>query len=305
MPTRPTTANSPAYGSAEQFGPQIRRVLARNPSPMTLHGTNSYLVGTGDVALIDPGPDDPAHAAALLAALHPSERISHIFVTHAHLDHSPLAQPMAQALGVKTYAFGPATAGRSAQMQALAATGMVAGGEGIDAAFAPDIPLADGETLAHGDWALTALHTPGHLSNHLCFALGDVLFSGDHVMGWASSLVSPPDGDMADYRESLHKLAATDWSILHSGHGAPITSPATRLRELIQHRDTREAAILAELAKGETTIPALTKTLYADTPPALHPAAQRNVLAHLLELTARGTVAAIPAPGPTSTFHLR
>ncbi len=304
MPTRPTAQNSPAYGHAEQLGPQIRRVLARNPSPMTLHGTNSYLIGTGNVALIDPGPNDPVHAKALRAALHPGERISHILVTHSHLDHSPLAQPMAETLGVKTHAFGPATAGRSAQMAALAADGMIAGGEGIDRAFTPDIPLADGETLAHGDWSLTALHTPGHLSNHLCFALGDVLFSGDHVMGWASSLVSPPDGDMADYRASLRKLAAMDWSVIHSGHGAAITEPAARLHFLIQHRDTREAAILAELGKGAATIPALTETLYADTPPALHPAAQRNVLAHLLELTARGTVRATPAPGPSARYAL-
>jgi hydroxyacylglutathione hydrolase len=236
--------------------------------------------------------------------LQPGERISHILVTHAHLDHSPLAQPMAAALGIKTYGFGPATAGRSAQMQSLAATGLVAGGEGIDAGFAPDIPLADGEPLAHGDWALTALHTPGHLSNHLCFAQGDVLFSGDHVMGWASSLVSPPDGDMADYRASLRKLALRDWSVIHSGHGAAITAPDTRLRFLIQHRDMREAALLAELRKGAATIPGLTAALYADTPAALHPAAQRNVLAHLLELTARHKVAATPAPGFAAQYTL-
>lgn len=302
MPNPSDPQNAPIYAIAEPFGPQIRRVLARNPSPMTLHGTNSYLVGTGDVALIDPGPDDPAHAQALLAALNPGERISHILVTHAHLDHSPLAQGMAAALGIKTYAFGPASAGRSAQMQALAANGMIAGGEGIDAAFTPDIPLADGETLSHGDWSLTALHTPGHLSNHMCFALGEALFAGDHVMGWASSLVSPPDGDMADYRAALHKLAAQHWSVIHSGHGAPIERPAARLAFLIRHREEREAAILAELGNGDTTIPALTATLYADTPPALHPAAQRNVLAHLLELTARGAVGAAPAPGPNARY---
>lgn len=282
----------------------IRRVLAPNPSPMTYTGTNSYLVGTGNVALIDPGPDLPAHADALLAALQPGERISHILVTHSHIDHSPLATVMAQALGVKVYAFGPSTAGRSPQMQALADAGLIAGGEGIDATFAPDVTLADGETLAHGDWSLSAIHTPGHLSNHLCFAFGDVLFSGDHVMGWASSLVSPPDGDMAAYMASTRKLAAQNWSIIHSGHGDPITDPAARLDFLINHRATREAAVLAELANGPTTIAAITATLYADTPPALHPAAARNVLAHLLDLVAQSRVSAHPAPGPAAIYTL-
>ena len=290
------------------FGPQIRRVLAPNPSAMTQRGTNSYLVGTGDVALIDPGPDLPAHGRALMAALRPGERISHILVTHSHLDHSPLATPMARALGVKTHAFGPWTAGRSPAMTAISDSGLVAGGEGIDAAFAPDIPLQDGETIAHGDWHLEAIHTPGHLSNHLCFALKtageNTLFSGDHVMGWASSLVSPPDGDMAAYVAATRRLAARDWSVIHSGHGAPIHDPSARLAFLLQHRAAREAAILAELAKGEATIPQLTQTLYTDTPAALHPAAARNVLAHLLDLCSRGRARADPAPGPNARYML-
>ncbi|WP_022703136.1 MBL fold metallo-hydrolase [Pseudorhodobacter ferrugineus] len=299
----------PPPGLCARLSPGIRRVLAPNPSPMTLHGTNSYLIGTGDVALIDPGPNLSAHGDALLAALDKGERISHILVTHSHIDHSPLAAPMAQALGVQVYAYGPTSAGRSPQMQALADTGLIAGGEGIDADFTPDVWLADGETLAHGDWSLTAIHTPGHLSNHLCFALqeagGDVLLSGDHVMGWASSLVSPPDGDMGAYMASTRKLAASDWSIIHSGHGAPITDPATRLAFLIQHREAREAAILRELAHGPTTIAALTTTLYTDTPPALHPAAARNVLAHLLDLAAQNRVTAHPGLGPAATYTLR
>ncbi len=298
MPTPPTP------GLCASLGNGIRRILAPNPSPMTLHGTNSYLIGTGDVALIDPGPNIAAHATAIMAALNPAERISHILVTHSHIDHSPLARPMAQALGVQIYAYGNATAGRSPQMQALADAGLVAGGEGVDADFAPDITLADGETLAHGDWSLTAIHTPGHFCNHLCFALGDVLFSGDHVMGWASSLVSPPDGDMAAYMASTRKLAAQSWSTFHSGHGAPITDPAARLAFLLNHRRAREAAILAELADGPTTIQTLTQTLYADTPPALQLAAGRNVLAHLLDLMAQARVTAHPAPGLSAQYSL-
>lgn len=294
----------PHAGLCDALCHNVRRVLAPNPSPMTYHGTNSYLVGTGDVALIDPGPNIAAHGAALIAALNKGERITHILVTHAHLDHSPLARPLAEALGVRIYAYGPASAGRSPQMQALAEAGLVAGGEGIDTAFTPDVALADTESLTHGDWALTALHTPGHLSNHLCFGFGDMLFSGDHVMGWASSLVSPPDGDMAAYMNSTRRLAALDWSVIHSGHGDPISDPAARLAYLIQHRHDREAAILAELACTPATIPCLTESLYADTPPALHPAAQRNVLAHLLDLVQRDRVMAHPAPGFSARYSL-
>lgn len=293
-----------SIGICETLSPQVRRVLAPNPSPMTLHGTNSYLIGTGDVALIDPGPDLPAHAKALMAALRPGERISHILVTHSHIDHSPLARPMAEALNIQTHAFGPATAGRSPQMQALAAAGLMAGGEGIDANFTPDITLQDGETLAHGDWSLEAIHTPGHLSNHLCFALGDKLFSGDHVMGWASSLISPPDGDMAAYMAATRRLAARRWSVIHSGHGDPISDPAARLAFLLDHRNSREAAILAELAQGPATIAHITKKLYADTPATLQNAAARNVLAHLLHLIEQGLVSADPTASLTAEFTL-
>jgi glyoxylase-like metal-dependent hydrolase (beta-lactamase superfamily II) len=286
------------------LAPDIRRILAPNPSPMTLHGTNSYLVGNGDLALIDPGPNDPAHARAIMDALRPGERISHILVTHSHLDHSPLAAPMAASLGIKTHAFGPAGAGRSPQMHALAAQGLMAGGEGIDAGFAPDIPLADNEPLRHGNWALRALHTPGHLSNHLCFALGDVLFSGDHVMGWATSLISPPDGDMAAYMAATRRLAAHPWTVIHSGHGDPIQDPAARLQDLLAHREARQAAVLAVLAHGPATIATITAQLYTDTPAVLHPAARRNVLAHLLDLHDRACVIAHPVPGPDAHYSL-
>jgi hydroxyacylglutathione hydrolase len=282
----------------------LRRVIAPNPSPMTLHGTNSYLLGTGEVALIDPGPNIAAHATALQNVLQKGERISHIFVTHAHLDHSPLARPMAEAFGAKIHAYGPATAGRSPQMQALADAGLIAGGEGIDATFTPDIRLADGDIISHGDWSLTALHTPGHLSNHLCFAAGTTLFSGDHVMGWASSLVSPPDGDMGAYMASTRRLAAQNWQVMHAGHGDAITDPPARLAFLIRHRETREAEILGQLTTAASTVQALTHALYTDTAPALHPAAARNVLAHLLDLVQQGRVTAHPAPGFAAHYSL-
>ena len=281
--------------------PQVRRVLAPNPSPMTHRGTNSYLVGEGSVALIDPGPALPAHRAALLAALRPGERISHILVTHAHLDHSPLAPPLAEATGAELLAFGPAV--RSPAMQALAEA-EPGGGEGIDHGFAPQRRLADGESVSGPGWTLTALHTPGHLGDHLCFVFGDACFSGDHVMGWSSSLVSPPDGDMTAYRASLDRLGATRWRVLFPGHGAPVADPAARIAWLAAHRRDREQMILDALAHGPADLPALTATVYAETPETLLPAARRNLLAHLVDLAERNRIRADPRLSATARFHL-
>lgn len=271
---------------------------------MTFLGTNSYILGTGEVAVIDPGPNLQEHQRALLEALTPGETISHIFVTHAHLDHSPLARPLARETGAKILAFGPATAGRSSTMQQLAAEGLVAGGEGVDTEFCPDIHLRDGQLISHSDWWLEAIHTPGHMANHLCFASDKTLFSGDHVMGWASSLISPPDGDMGAYLHALQHLAGRDWEIFHPGHGADILTPNTRLTEIYNHRLAREAAILAYLSAGPAAINAITLSLYHDTPCALLGAAERNVFAHLIELTAQGKTKATPTIGISSKYSL-
>ncbi len=272
-------------GIAEDLMPGLRRVLAPNPSPMTGRGTNSYLLGRGDVALIDPGPDDATHLAALLAALGPDERFSHIFVTHAHRDHSALAPRAAAATGAPVLAFGGAAAGRSPLMQALAAREKPLGGEGADAAFRPDRTLADGEAVATGDWTIRAWHTPGHFGNHLCFQWGDQVFSGDHVMGWSTSIVAPPDGDMAAYMRSLDRLAGLKARTLWPGHGDPVTDPAARIRDLAEHRRARARAILAALRTGPATPRELTPAIYTDTPPALLGAAALNVFAHLIEMT--------------------
>lgn len=199
-------------------------------------------------------------------------------------------------------AYGDCQAGRSEVMQDLVARGMTGGGEGIDAAFLPDHCLRDGETVEGPDWTLQAIWTPGHMANHLCFAWGDALFVGDHVMGWASSLVSPPDGDLTQFMASCARLAARKDAVYHSGHGAPITNPAERIQWLINHRQTREAQILSAMGDGPANASELTNSVYSDTPTALLPAAQRNVLAHLIDLTGREVIQPCGSLNQSSTF---
>lgn len=297
--------DQPQPGVCTWLEPGLRRVLAPNPSPMTLWGTNSYLVGEGEVALIDPGPGLESHAEALLAALAPGERIGVILVTHSHRDHSSLAGAIAARTGAEVLAFGPSGVGRSPAMVALAESGLAGGGEGVDEGFAPTRRLADGEALQGPGWGvIEALHTPGHFGNHLCLAWGDRCFSGDHVMGWSSSLVSPPDGDMSDYMASLERLAARAWRVLHPGHGLPVTDPAGRLAWLARHRRERETQLIEALRPAPLPLPELTRRVYLDTPPALLPAAERNVLAHLTDLVTRGRVSLQTGHGPGILFAL-
>ncbi|MGB5557583.1 MAG: MBL fold metallo-hydrolase [Paracoccaceae bacterium] len=286
----------------ERLEPGLRRVLAPNPSPMTHWGTNTYILGEGRVAVIDPGPDSRPHFDAILAALAPGETVSHILVTHSHIDHSPLAAPLAKATGAPVLAFGNSRAGRSAVMEELAAQGGIGGGEGVDLAFTPDETIADAATIAGNGWTLTAHWTPGHLGNHLCFAWGDTVFTGDHIMGWASSLVSPPDGDLTAFMASTRRLAARRDRIFYPGHGAPIQQPQARADWLIRHREARETASLAELSGVARTIPEITARVYHDTAPALRPAAERNVFAHLIDLAGRNLVRSEPALAFTARF---
>jgi len=280
----------PDPGPPVTLAPGLRRVLAPNPSPMTFRGTNTYLLGETELAVIDPGPDDAAHLAAILAAVQPGQRISHILVTHAHIDHSPLARALADATGAPVIAFGDALAGRSVAMQILAATGAVGGGEGVDASFVPDQCVAHGDVISGDGWQLVVWHTPGHFGNHIALEWGNSLFCGDLVMGWASSLVSPPDGDLTDFLASCEALLTRSWSVFHCGHGAPISDPSARLRWLIAHRHARETAILERLAQGPATPSALAAAIYTETPAALLPAATRNVLAHLIDLMGKSRV---------------
>lgn len=279
------------HGVCERLGPGLCRILAPNPSAMTGQGTNTYLVGEGDLALIDPGPEDPRHLAAILAATGTARRISHIFVTHAHRDHCGLAPALARATGAPVLAFGDAAAGRSALMRDLAAREGARGTEGTDPEFRPDLCLADGEAVDGDGWRLTALHTPGHFGNHLCLQWGDQVFSGDHVMGWSTSIVAPPDGDMGAYMRSLDRLGQAAAARLWPGHGAPVDDPAARIGELIAHRQSRARAIAAGLADGPDDAAGLAARIYRDTPAALMGAAALNVFAHLIEMTEKNLTA--------------
>ncbi len=296
---------NPAPGVAEELEPGLRRILAPNPSPMTYRGTNTYLIGTRDIAVIDPGPASSDHLDAILAALGPGERISHIVVTHTHLDHSPLAAPLSDRTGAQVHAFGGPTAGRSAVMEQLAASGLAGGGEGIDTAFAPDVTVSDGTVIDGDGWALEVIHTPGHLGNHIVLALDDLCFTADHVMGWATSLVSPPDGDLTDFMDSCHRLRQRTWRTFHPGHGAPVATPADRLDWLVNHRQSRETAILNALADGPATARSLAERIYTEVPPALLPAAERNVFAHLVDLMGKNIVSPIEALSALATFERR
>src|SRR4051812_5239392 len=268
------------YGRLEPVAPGLRRIVARNPGPFTFKGTGTYVVGDGEVAVIDPGPDLPDHIAALLASLE-GERITHILVTHTHRDHSPAAKAVKEATGAPTYGFGPHAGGRRGEAGAE---------EGGDWDFSPDIVVSDGDVIEGRNWRFEAVHTPGHTSNHLCFALPDsgILFSGDHVMGWSTSVVAPPDGDMAAYMASLDKLLARPEQLYYPTHGPAIQDAHDHVRRLIAHRHQREGQILGKLEAGEGWISAIVTDLYRDIDPRLHPAAERSVLAHLIDLERRG-----------------
>ena len=295
-----STAFEPAYGEAVAAGDGIRRLTVNNPSPFTFHGTNTYLVGDRALAVIDPGPDDDAHLNAILRAA-AGRPISHIFVTHTHRDHSPLTPRLRQATGATVLAEGPhrparpLRAGETARLDASA-----------DMEFSPDVALADG-ALTEGDgWALRMIHTPGHAANHAAYALegAGILFSGDHVMAWSTTIVGPPDGSMADYMASLDRLLERDDRVFLPGHGGPVANPQAFMRGLKAHRKMRERAILERLARGDRTIPEMVATIYRDTDPRMHGAAGLSMLAHLEDLVARGVVVTDGSPSIASEYRM-
>jgi glyoxylase-like metal-dependent hydrolase (beta-lactamase superfamily II) len=284
------------YGTHVRLTPLIGRVLARNPGPFTFKGTGVYIVGTTEVAVVDPGPLVDEHVDALKRALE-GKTVSCILVTHTHADHSPAAKPLQEWCGARTFAFGPHGSGHHEDGPRVE--------EGGDREFMPDVRLKDGEIVAGADWTIEAVHTPGHTSNHLCFGLLEekALFSGDHVMGWSTTVVTPPDGDMREYMASLRKLQARGDRVLYPTHGAPVTDPAPFLRAYLEHRLEREAQILTCLRGGIDTIPAIVARLYVDVDRRLHPAAARSVLAHLIQLSQDGRVLADPAAIASARFR--
>jgi glyoxylase-like metal-dependent hydrolase (beta-lactamase superfamily II) len=268
--------------SAQRLSPRVRRVLAANPSPFTFTGTQTYIVGTGDVAVIDPGPDDPAHIEGILGATK-GERIIAIMCTHTHRDHSPAAALLKAATGAEIVGCAPLVLDDDGPRSDAA----------FDRTYAPDRALRDGERLQGPDWVLEAVATPGHTSNHLCFALieENALFTGDHVMGWSTTVVSPPDGDMAAYMRSLDLLQHRSDTVYYPAHGEPVTKPQQFVRGLMGHRKQRERQILGLLGEGIGAIPAMVPRMYKGIDERLYPAAGRSVLAHLIDLRERGIVA--------------
>ena len=273
----------PVYGTEQRLSPRIARVLAHNPSPFTFRGTGVYLVGDAkSVTVIDPGPNLPEHIQALLTAIG-DRNVSHILITHTHRDHSPAAAPLKAATGARTYGYGP-HARHDGDVE-----------EGGDRDFVPDVTVRDGDIIESGADRFQCVFTPGHTSNHMCYALEaeKALFTGDHVMGWSTTVVAPPDGDMGAYMHSLEKLIARRDKILYPTHGSPIPNPGPFLRAYLSHRRMRETQIARALERGHDTVPALVQTLYAGLAPALTRAATLTVEAHLKHMIGDGRVAAL------------
>jgi glyoxylase-like metal-dependent hydrolase (beta-lactamase superfamily II) len=288
-------------GQVEEVVPGIRRILCNNPGPFTYKGTVSYILGRGRVAIVDPGPLDEAHIAALLDAVR-GETVTHIFVTHTHRDHSPAAAPVKAATGAPVYAEGPH---RAAGPLNVGEGPRLDGGGDTD--FMPDQALADGDVVSGDGWALEAVTTPGHTANHMAFALRGtgMMFSGDHVMAWSTPVVAPPDGAMSDYMASLEKLARRAETVYLPGHGGLVRDAPQFVQHFIRHRKAREASILRQLAKGEADIPSIVQGIYIGLDPRLTKAAGMSVLAHLEDLVARGEAATDGVPAIGGTYRLR
>lgn len=283
-----------AYGRAAQVSPRIQRVIAENPGPFTYLGTGVYIIGTDDVAVIDPGPPIQRHLDALKHALD-GRRVTHVFTTHTHLDHSPLAHPLARWAGCRVYGRpDPAAPHEDMKLE-----------EGGETGFAPDVLVNDGDVFSGKDWTIEAIATPGHMSNHVCYALREenALFSGDHIMGWSTTVISPPDGNMRQYFASLDKIRVRGFSTLWPTHGPPVTDVTPFIDAYAAHRRAREAAIVERIKAGDTLIPEMVKVIYRDVDQRLHAPAAHSVLAHVIQLVEEGRVV---ADGPlTISTHYR
>jgi len=290
------------YEEAIAVSPLIRRLLAHNPSPFTFKGTSVAIVGHGKVAVIDPGPDDPDHVEALRAALS-GETVTHILVTHTHRDHSPAARALKEWTGAKTYGFGPHGKRKNEYAGGLEAVVE----EGGDPDFKPDVTVRDGDVIQGPDFTIECVHTPGHTGNHICYALKQekALFSGDHVMGWSTSVVAPPDGDMGHYLASLNRLLARDDRIYWPAHGGAVRDPKALVDAYLAHRVHRHAQILGALRDGIATIPEMVDRIYLDLDPRLKPAASLTVLAHLLMGVRQGRIVTSDMPDVNARYRVK
>ena len=285
------------YGRCDQVSALIRRVTANNPGPFTFKGTGTYIVGKGEVAVIDPGPDDPAHLAAILSAV-AGETVTHILITHHHSDHSPLAGPLKAATGATIYGCAVASVDED--------DGGVKMEAGHDLSFRPEVSLCGGGTVTGAGWTMEAIPTPGHTSNHLCYAFAEenACFTGDHIMGWSTTVITPPDGDMTDYLASLEAIRARGFDVLWPTHGPPIRDVDAFIAAYAEHRQERLDQITGALASGPARIRELVPRLYADVDARLHPAAARSMLAGVIHLVREGVLAADGEAGPDSVYRL-
>jgi glyoxylase-like metal-dependent hydrolase (beta-lactamase superfamily II) len=291
-----------SYGAVDRVSPLVRRITANNPGPFTYKGTGTYVIGSGEIAVIDPGPADEGHIDALLAAT-AGETITHIVITHTHGDHSPGAQSLKEHTGASTYGFGPHPA--LARQAEVTATDEERQEERSDLDFSPDVFLADGDVVEGTGWTLEAIYTPGHISNHLCFALAaeEILFTGDHIMGWSTTVLPAPDGNLADYLASMAKLLPRPETLFVPTHGPAIADPVPLVEALVAHRHERTEQIMSALRAGITKIDDIVPTMYVDLDPKLVKAAGASVYAHLLQLSRDGTVRA-DGEGRRADFHL-
>jgi glyoxylase-like metal-dependent hydrolase (beta-lactamase superfamily II) len=287
-----------AYEAAQPVSPLIRRLVANNPGPFTYMGTGVYIVGHGDVAIIDPGPDNDEHIAALMRAVE-GERVTHIFVTHRHMDHSPAAVPLSKLTGAQIYASADAPKPSDCDELRLEA--------GDDHGFEPDRDVKDGDRFSSPGWTLEAVATPGHTANHMAYALREenALFPGDHIMGWSTTIIGPPDGDMTQYLASLEKVRARNFTTLWPTHGPPVREVRPFIDAYLAHRMDREAQVLAQLASGKVFIKDMVVEMYADVDKRLHPAACHSVLAHMIRLVEMGRVECMGPPCVGSAYALK
>lgn len=285
------------YEQAQQVSPLIRRLIANNPGPFTYKGTGVYIIGHGQVAIIDPGPDDPAHIDALLRAID-GETVTHIFVTHRHADHSPAAHPLAERTGAKVHASMILPKPSDCDTLRLEA--------GDDHYFTPDLNVEDGQRFSGPGWTIEAVFTPGHTTNHMAYALVEenALFPGDHIMGWSTTIIGPPDGDMTDYFASLEKVRDRNFTTLWPTHGPPVREVRPFIQAYIDHRLEREAQIIAQMQAGKTAIKDMVAVIYADVDKRLHPAACHSVLAHMIRLVQLGRVVSIDPPCVDTEYRL-